>query len=255
MTERFQQSTRAEESLPSEQPGLPTQNAGGSHGTRRRWALLLGAIGLAFAVVLWARAHAAPAETDDAANRPARDVPYLDGSLIRFSEGFAERNQLKIATIQTGSLSPVVHVTGVVTFDPDKVAAIGARITGRVRNVFKLEGAHVKAGDVLAEIESAELGSAQAALISARARAGAAVANERREKELAKAKISSARDAELAEATAASARADLLAAEGRVRAMGGRPNGEPGILLLQSPIEGKLVERKLWRGQFVEPTL
>jgi cobalt-zinc-cadmium efflux system membrane fusion protein len=108
---------------------------------------------------------------------------------------------------------------------------------------------------VLAEIESAELGEAQATLISARAHAAAAVMNEKRERELAAAKISSDREAEVAAAAAASANAELLAAEGRVRAMGGRPNGEPGILLLHSPIAGKIVMRNLSRGQFVEPTL
>jgi RND family efflux transporter MFP subunit len=37
--------------------------------------------------------------------------------------------------------------------------------------------------------------------------------------------------------------------------MGGRPDGEPGIMLMQSPIDGRVVSRNLWRGQYVEPTL
>jgi cobalt-zinc-cadmium efflux system membrane fusion protein len=124
-----------------------------------------------------------------------------------------------------------------------------------VHDVFKIEGDKVKAGDVLAEIESAELGAAQAALISARAAHAAALANERREKELANAKISSNREAEVATAAAATARAELQAAEGRVKAMGGQPNAEPGVLQLRSPIAGRVVSRHLSRGQFVEPTL
>jgi membrane fusion protein, heavy metal efflux system len=184
-----------------------------------------------------------------------RDVPYLDGDYIRYSSGFAERNRLKFAPVQSGALYPVIHVTGTVDFDPNRVAAIGARIPGRVRSVRALEGDRVERGDVLAEIESAELGEAQAAVISARARVVAANANDKREKALAEAKISSVREAELASAQAAAARAELMAAEGRVRAMGGRPRGEPGILLLQSPLAGRVVKRELSRGQFVEPTL
>jgi membrane fusion protein, heavy metal efflux system len=148
----------------------------------------------------------------------------------------------------------VVSVTGTVTFDPEKVAAVGARISGRVRHILKLEGDPVKAGDVLAEIESAELGHAQAALVSARAHAAAATANEKREKELAQARISSNREAEVAAATAASARADLAAAEQRVRALGGTANGTPGILRLATPISGKVIERHVSRGQSVEAT-
>jgi cobalt-zinc-cadmium efflux system membrane fusion protein len=37
--------------------------------------------------------------------------------------------------------------------------------------------------------------------------------------------------------------------------MGGRPNGELGIMLLQTPIAGRVVTRNLSRGQFVEPTM
>lgn len=220
-----------------------------------RWALVCGVVTVALALSIWGRPRQAAEAAANGGIDTGRDVPFLDGSKIRYSRGFAQRNHLKFASVETGALSPVVYVTGSVIFDPDKVAAIGVRITGRVRNVFKLEGAQVKVGDVLAEIESAELGRAQAELIAARARAVAAIANERREKDLAVAKISSSRDAELAAANAASARADLLAAEGSVHAMGGEPQGEPGILFLKSPLAGKVVDRSLWRGQFVQPTL
>jgi cobalt-zinc-cadmium efflux system membrane fusion protein len=216
-----------------------------------RWSL---ALSLAAGVLFWSTRgrddHAGATE-----GQPARDVPYLDGQWIRYSKGFAERIGLRFTVIEKGALAPVVHVTGTVEFDPDRVAAIGARIAGRVRTVLKLEGDRVARGDVLAEIESAELGEAQAALISARAHEKAALANEIRERALAKAMISSERDAELAAAVAASASADFASAENRVRAMGGRPNGEPGVLLLQSPLAGKVVTRNLSRGQFVEPTL
>jgi cobalt-zinc-cadmium efflux system membrane fusion protein len=214
------------------------------------WALL--ALGvLAAGVLVWSRAD----HSDKPAQKSGRDVPYLDGRWIRYSKGFAERAGLTFGAAASGELAPLVYVTGTVTFDPDRVAAVGARIAGRVRKVAKLEGDVVKRGEVLAEIESAELGSAQAALISARAHALAATANEKREKELAEAKISSYRDAELATASAEAARAELIAAESRVHAMGGDPGGEPGVLLLQSPLAGKIVARNLSRGQFVEPTL
>jgi cobalt-zinc-cadmium efflux system membrane fusion protein len=184
----------------------------------------------------------------------ARDVPYLDGKWIRYSAEYAKRAGIETMAVERSNLSPTVSVTGTVTFDPEKQAAVGARISGRVREIFKLEGDTVKAGDVLAEIESAELGHAQATLISAKAHASAASANEKREKELAEARISSNREAELAAATAASARADLQAAEQRVRALGGTANGTPGILRLATPISGKVIERHVSRGQSVEAT-
>ena len=185
---------------------------------------------------------------------PPRDVPSMDGKWIRFSPAFAQRSKLEFGVAESAGLTPVVNVTGTVTFDPERVAAVGARISGRVRRILKFPGDPVKAGDVLAELESADLGQAQSAVLAARAHAEAANANETREAQLAEARVSSQRDAELARATAASARADLHAAEQRVRALGGGASGEIGILVVTSPIPGKIVESHVSRGQSVEPS-
>lgn len=185
----------------------------------------------------------------------ARDVPYLDGKWIRYSSEFARRAQLEFSPAAEGSLKPMVRVTGTVTFDPERMAAVGSRIAGRVSRLYKIEGDELKVGDLLAEIESADLGQAQAAVIAARAHAEAATANEKREAELAEAKISANREAELARAQAVSARADLAAAEQRVRALGGTTDGPTGILRLTTPIAGRVIERNVTRGQSVEATL
>jgi membrane fusion protein, heavy metal efflux system len=185
---------------------------------------------------------------------PPRDVPVMEGKWIRYSPAFASRSKIEFGTAELSALAPVVNVTGTVTFDPEKVAAVGARISGRVRKIMKFPGDPVKAGDVLAELESAELGHAQSAVLAARAHSEAATANEKRETQLAEARVSSQRDAELARATAASARADLHAAEQRVRALGGNVAGEIGVLAVLSPIPGKIVESNVSRGQSVEPS-
>lgn len=185
---------------------------------------------------------------------PPRDVPYMDGKWIRYSPAFAARSKLEFGLPESAGLTPVVNVTGTVTFDPERVAAVGARISGRVRRIAKFPGDPVKAGDTLAELESADLGQAQSAVFAARAHADAANANEKRETQLAEARVSSQRDAELARATAASARADLHAAEQRVRALGGNGATEIGILAVTTPIPGKIVESHVSRGQSVEPS-
>lgn len=185
---------------------------------------------------------------------PPRDVPFMEGKWIRYSPGFAKRSKLEFAAPESAGLTPVVNVTGTVTFDPERVAAVGARISGRVRRILKFPGDPVKAGDTLAELESADLGQAQSTVLASRAHAEAANANEKRETQLSEARVSSQRDAELARATAASARADLHAAEQRVRALGGNAGGEIGVLAVTSPIPGKIVESHVSRGQSVEPS-
>lgn len=219
----------------------------------RRIALTIGAIIIAGAAA--AGGYAILKKSPPPTAEPTRDVPYLDGSWIRYSPAFAARAKLEFAPAETAGLTPVTNVTGTVTFDPERVAAVGARISGRVSRILKFPGDPVKAGDVLAELESAELGQAQSAVLAARAHTEAANANEKRESQLAEAHVSSQRDAELARATAASARADLHAAEQRVRALGGNnASREIGILSVTSPIKGKIVESHVSRGQSVEPS-
>jgi cobalt-zinc-cadmium efflux system membrane fusion protein len=181
-----------------------------------------------------------------------RDVPHLEGKWIRFSPEFAKRSNIALATCTEGSLAPVVSVTGTVAFDPQRVAALGSRIAGRVRRVAKQEGDPVAVGDVIVEIESAEVGTAQGAVIAARAKADAAINDDKRQAGLFDQHAASQREAEMAHEAAAVAKAELNAAEQRLHAMGTTTGA--GLVTLVAPIAGKVVEIKASRGQFVEPT-
>ncbi len=183
-----------------------------------------------------------------------RDVPILDGNLIRFSDDFARRTSLGTVPVRAVELSPLVKVTGTVNYDTHKFAAVGARIAGRVRRIFKVVGDRVRAHEILAELESAELGRAESHVFAARAKEMAAEADMKRERRLSDAHITPERDAELAKATYEAARSERTAAERSVEALGGDLVGEVGILALKSPIAGKVVASKLSRGQSVEPT-
>ena len=98
----------------------------------RRIGLALAGLVVATALSLyWSRAQKAQSAE---AKVPARDVPYLDGKWIRYSADYATRSQIEFAAAQKSSLAPVVSVTGTVTFDPERMAAVGARISGRVRS-------------------------------------------------------------------------------------------------------------------------
>src|SRR5262249_59232511 len=100
------------------------------------------------------------------------------------------------------------------------------------------------------------LGRAQTELLKAHARAEAAAPHRDREGRLAAAKISPLRDAQAARAAAVAARAERLAAEQTLRALGGTPDGtgEIGILQLRSPIAGRVLSSKLTQGRPLEAT-
>jgi membrane fusion protein, heavy metal efflux system len=239
----------------------PKMEVAGSDGARRpgptaivRVVLIaLVAIPALAVLVYFVRAGSSAAKADVPAG-PVRDVPVLDGKLMRFSEDFARRVGLEAVPVRAMELSPLVKVTGTVNYDTHKFAAVGARIAGRVRRIFKVVGDRVRAHETLAELESAELGRAESHVFAARAKEMAAEADMKRERRLADAHITPERDAELTKATYEAARAERAAAERSVEALGGDLVGEIGILQLKSPIVGKVVSSKLSRGQSVQPT-
>src|SRR6185295_18965670 len=114
-----------------------------------------------------------------------------------------------------------------------------------------------KAGQVLGELESAEVGQAQAAYLTARATSSAAQTNLKRERELAERHVSSARERELAEAHAATELANLQATTQRLRTLGLRAEDirevergvRPGRVPLVSPISGTVIKREVTLGQ------
>ena len=84
-------------------------------------------------------------------------------------------------------------------------------------------GDQVKRGQVMAEIESSEVGQARAEFVSAQARYAAADSNLKRETDLAEKKISSSREREVAYAQWVTEQAGVRAAVMRLRAIGLTP--------------------------------
>lgn len=194
-----------------------------------------------------------------AAGTPARDVPRFENGVVAFSDRFAERINYRVEEAGPQPIVPVLHVTGVLEFDERRLAAVGSRISGRVTDVHVVDGAEIEAGDVLASLESAELGEAQAEIYAIRARAQAATANESRKKQLAREGIASQRSAEVAAQEADVADAELMAARHRVQALIGNEDVKAkiarlGLLPLRAPIGGRIVGVHVFRGQAVEPS-
>jgi membrane fusion protein, heavy metal efflux system len=224
--------------------------------TRRRWrlgvvALLLvaGAVGVAFEL----RGEAAEGSLPDPLHD--KDVPrFADGKLV-ISESFWDRAEISTSVVGAQHLQPVVEASGTVDFAPHRVAAVGARIFGRVLDVDVIPGARVETGTELAQVESAELGEAQATLQTLRARAKLAEADQRRKELLIREGLTSRRAIEVAAKELEAARAEERAAAQQVRSMvGGRNGGRLGQFSLTSPIDGEVVSVNVYKGQAVEPS-
>lgn len=182
-----------------------------------------------------------------------RDVPHVEGELIVFSQAFRERAGITMSPVTRADLRPTLRLTGTVSLNPSHVAVVGTRVRGTVRRTFKVEGDEVKAGDALAEIESAELGEAQSGVLQAEAALYAADINAKRERDLLGRSLTTAREAEVAETELVTRKAALTAASQRVRAYGGGAGGF-GIFVVRSPIAGHVVTGHLSPGQSVDAT-
>jgi cobalt-zinc-cadmium efflux system membrane fusion protein len=191
--------------------------------------------------------------TDKPAAAP--ELPYFEDGVVRLPAAFAARIGLKTQVATITDIAPVVHVTGVLEFDEQLIAAVGSRISGRVKEVRVIEGTRVKPGDTLATMESAELGKAQAEIFSVKARAQYAGTDEARKKKLLEEGIASQRALELASQESLITGAELRAAKQRVQALGGSDSGKSlGVMALTSPIAGDVVKVHVFRGQAVEPS-
>lgn len=217
--------------------------------SRRRWYLLAGGLGIVLVGVLVIRG--AGSEPMAATVPPA---VLMDGGRIRFSEEFATRHSVSAVKALENQLSPTLQVMGTVRYDVRKFAAVGARSAGRVRRVLKIRGDEVRPGELLADIESVELGKAQAMAEALRAKEIAAQTNLGREEQLAAAKVTALREVETARAEHQALRAERRAAEKAVAALGARLDSEVGILGLRSPIAGRVIRAEVSRGQTVEPS-
>lgn len=226
-----------------------------------RW-LSISAVTLAFGIGIVV-GRALP---DGAVNAPAmaaaRPEATASARRVRMASELRARAGVRAEAVQRRALSPTVELVGSVEFDGDRVAEVGSRISGRVARVLVRPGALVRAGDLLAEIESAAVGEAVAQYLSARASASASRMDATRLEGLAAQQLATARELEQAQAQRATHDAAVQSATQRLLALGLGTDDLRGLdgarglhrVALRAPIAGKVVERSVVLGQVVEPT-
>jgi cobalt-zinc-cadmium efflux system membrane fusion protein len=221
-------------------------------GWTRRGALAVGAILLAaFGAV--AVQHGRAATPRDRAPAPS-PLPVVKGDHIQIPESFARRAGIQTQPVRRETLNPLISAVGAVELNAEHVGAVGARFRGLVRMVRRFEGDRVSAGEVLARLDSAELGAAQAAVSMLDAQYETARRNAEREARLVERNLSTQRELEIAAVEAKKTALLLSAAKQKVVALGGKSTEKLalGSRDLRSPIKGTIVERNVAPGQFVD---
>jgi len=152
------------------------------------------------------------------------------------------------------SLFATIELSGEILADPNRMAQVAARISGRVVDVRFKEGMQVKVGDLLVVIESSELARVRSVLLSTRARIYATAKNVQRLKSLSKTGLAADQEIATAQAELYSLQADALAAERTLLSFGLTKNQftHPGSQLeIRSPREGIVISRNAIVGQAV----
>jgi membrane fusion protein, heavy metal efflux system len=207
-------------------------------------------------LALRGRASNGSAEGANAATPP----PPAGNKPLSLSAAAQIKNPVKVAPAELAKLAGDIQVVGTVAFHEDHFAVVGPLVPGRISKVVGGVGDKVKRGQVIAEIESSDVGTARADFVSAQARFAAADANLKRETDLEAKKISSQRERELAHAQWVTEQAGVRSAVMRLRAIGLTPGDIEeaqkhdlgGRVQMRAPISGTIIERKVTLGQAVE---
>ncbi len=174
----------------------------------------------------------------------------------------AQRDKVRLYTLAEQKFRKTVEVTGVVDFDKEQATSVLAPFSGPVAQLLAAPGDHVKAGDVLATVDSPDFASA----VSAYRKALTTAQTNRKladlDKDLLEHNGVSQREAAQAETDALSAEADRDAAQralvslqvpaDTLRALQeGRPVTHAGGAI-RAPIAGTVVERLITPGELLE---
>ena len=197
----------------------------------------------------------------------ACDECRYEVGVVKVDERLFDRSaggELEAFTVGSRTLGALAELNGEVRLDDDRAVWVSPRAAGVVRAVRADVGKRVRAGDVLAELESGEYREARAALARGGAALRLAAATAARERDLYARGICPQRDVLEAEAQLAQARADERAARGTLLGYG-VPEAEAaalaggddpdvrGAMLLRSPLDGTVLDRSLSPGALVQP--
>ncbi len=161
--------------------------------------------------------------------------------------------KITVETAEEKDLDATLATTGRVAFEDVKVGHIYSAVNGRVARINVQLGEHVKKGQVLAVIESPDIGQASSDVTKASADLIAAEHNLQREKEMLATHATSDKEFEAAEDAYRQAKAEKQRAMQKAYLL--RTAGSEGVsqgFALTSPLDGDVLMRNLSLGTEVQ---
>ena len=141
-------------------------------------------------------------------------------SSVRLSAEVLGAAKVRTAAVTKRPLPATVEITGEVVADPDRTTRVAARVAGRLVEVRFKEGQRVKAGELLAVLESPELARLRAGFAASQARGQSAQKNAERLGNLAKTGLAAEQEVASASAEARALQAEASAAQRTLHSFG-----------------------------------
>ncbi len=170
--------------------------------------------------------------------------------------------KLKTAPVESIEWRTKLKVSGGIDLDEKRVARVGSTVSGRVTDVRVLRGDKVKKGDVLALVHSSELASAQMDYLKAFAAFDLAKKSSARAQILFKEGVISSAEQQKRDSERLSSEAEWSASKDQMQILGmshaeiqqvEKTRQISSIIAIRSPIDGVVIDRKVSKGQVLEP--
>ena len=194
-----------------------------------------------------------PTPKEKAKETPAQNILRLNPETQRLMN-------LQTASVVKGEMPETIQTTGEVKTDINQKARIRCIVNGKVLRVFPNIGTYVKKGDVLAVIESQDIGDALALMQQAKASLTFAEANLKRKEELFKLKVAPLKDVEKAQNAYAQAEAGYKRAVEQLSILGislpetterGEDFPQKYLYRVDAPLSGTIIDRNISSGEWV----
>jgi cobalt-zinc-cadmium efflux system membrane fusion protein len=186
---------------------------------------------------------------------------HADEALVKLSAEQIREFGILVATAGPGAIDQYAELPGEIVLNADRLAHVVPRVSGIVRQVNSSLGDRVRAGELLAVLESRELADAKAEFLAARERLTLAQATFEREEGLWEKKVSAEQDFLAARQSLAEARIALNSARQKLHALGyaeadlqqlvTRPELAASHYRITAPFAGTVIEKHLTLGEIV----
>ncbi len=204
--------------------------------------------------------QSAPAETAKPATPPESADAHVDPNEVKVEEAMLRDLRITTAAVESRTGAEDVTLLGELAVDERNYAEVGVPVPARAMRLMAGPGDQVRAGQMLVELQSPELGKLRAEYVSAQARLTLAEGALKRKRELAAEKIVPQREVQEAETDATQAQAAVRSASAALTALGVPPSTSgdaesrsAATFGLRSPVAGTVLERNIVQGQMLDP--